>query len=745
MLDLWQQSAEAARRPQANEGGELPATFGESYDAAWSQGELASSSIKQTNARNAAIAEFSDQIKAAGGDVDSEYASRLTPTGGESMMEPDHLDVANTALAKLKAKNPGVQIAPLTQDDVDKRAVQLSQGSVAAAQQQGGREQSFASRAGSFLGASASSFNDPMNLPLMAIAPEDSVGILGHALQFGGGAAVSQAANELMNRGYNEQVQPGYGAQGVENVVEAGLSGAALGGGLRAFGKVLEGVSTRFWPTATRDAANVVRSEAQIDGSNVLSRADGQPPDGTVRLYRGETAGGGPILPGSDVTGGWFTTSIDKARRFGDVSYVDVPRSELGSFVQGHGGADEFLTDNPKFRAGLKPLADPVAGEAAHREALGGAIDSVLKGDAVKPALPPAMERELDRASIFPAGPWDTAEERAQAAARLLGIEQPLSVREGIFGGGNAVAQLWTKREGGVPEGVAQRFSLGVKSPEEMSEAELHSVMSHELGHAVDHALTASPEEKAAIQSDYERAIESSKGQTVEQYLNRFSTPENAKARIQYPETRTYPLQLLADKKPGFHKYFTSRREWFADQVAGYLSNAKAPFEQSGAVRDFLDRRVRENMPAAMPEDAKTVVLDRIRDAKTPDEARWIANQINDRPQTLADTMPTQAAFAAANREAERAAPQPPTIPSDQVPELLTAPDAMKAQRADVERAIDAAAKSGKALQIPIGVDAAGEPIMGSATRALTEIDKMNELADQIAQCALPGAEQAAE
>lgn len=585
MLDLWQQSADLASRPQANEGGDLPATFGESYDAAWAQGELASSSIKQTNARNAAIAEFSNQIKAAGGDPDGEYASRLTPTGGESMMEPDHLDVANTALAKLKAKNPGVQIAPLSQDDVDKRAVQLSQGSIAAAQQQGGREQSFASRAGSFLGASASSFNDPMNLPLMAIAPEDSVGILGHAFQFGAGAAVSQAANEFINRGYNEQVQPGYGAQGVENVVEAGLGGAALGGGLRALGKVLEGVSTRFWPTATRDAANVVRSEAQIDGSNVL---------------RG------------------------------------------------------------------------IEGEAAHREALGGAIDSVLKGEPVAPrGVDPGIEAHADRID-------DLVKPRVSSVRIEREVDESGIARHNIYD-------------------------------------------------------TATSEKIATMRADYDPA-------TQDLRINHISGPgfQGDSVNALGPSKVRDALRQLQEMYPE------------ARTVSGFRETGgrSGTAQQDTLATVSLMRSVDGIQSLAgpdMPPEAAQAIADRLAAAKTPEEAQSILNQVSDRPQTLADTMPSQAAFAAANREAAARRAQPPTIPSDQVHELLTAPDAMKAQRADVERAIDAAAKSGKALQIPIGVDAAGEPIMGSATRALTEIDKMNELADQIAQCALPGAEQAAE
>jgi hypothetical protein len=78
-----------------------------------------------------------------------------------------------------------------------------------------------------------------------------------------------------------------------------------------------------------------------------------------VRLYRGE-GDGEAVLPGSAMTGGWFTTDLDKAKRYGAVSYVDVSREDLLKFAQGHGGADEFVTDNMSFRDAAKPYTDDV-------------------------------------------------------------------------------------------------------------------------------------------------------------------------------------------------------------------------------------------------------------------------------------------------------------------------------------------------------------------------------------------------
>lgn len=95
----------------------------------------------------------------------------------------------------------------------------------------------------------------------------------------------------------------------------------------------------------------------------IMTPPEETPSSDTIRLYRGEggTAAslqGQPAHEGSRMTGGWFTTDPEKAARYGDVSYVDVPRSDLNQFAQGHGGPDEFVTDNPKFRDAMKPLVE---------------------------------------------------------------------------------------------------------------------------------------------------------------------------------------------------------------------------------------------------------------------------------------------------------------------------------------------------------------------------------------------------
>ena len=58
-------------------------------------------------------------------------------------------------------------------------------------------------------------------------------------------------------------------------------------------------------------------------------------------------------------------------------------------------------------------------------------------------------------------------------------------------------------------------------------------------------------------------------------------------------------------------------------------------------------------------------------------------------------------------------APRPAQMTADQIRETLVSPEAADAMRADIERAIDDAAKGGKALQVPIGKDAEDNAVMG--------------------------------
>ncbi len=144
----------------------------------------------------------------------------------------------------------------------------------------------------------------------------------------------------------------------------------------------------------------------------------------------------------------------------------------------------------------------------------------------------------------------------------------------------------------------------------------------------------------------------------------------------------------------------------------------------------------------------------------TPDEARFILNQVTDRPRTLMSTLPSPEDFAEAIKADAANAPKPLSLTADQISEQIAAPETINAIRADVERAIDEAAQSGKALQIPIHIRPVLKPsdepvlegsliqtLLGSARRSfepvfgtsLTSSPRSTDtkrVANQIVQCA---------
>lgn len=72
-----------------------------------------------------------------------------------------------------------------------------------------------------------------------------------------------------------------------------------------------------------------------------------------VRLFRGTGSNLGEPASGQGV---FFTTDAAKAARYGVVSYVDVPntRESMARFAAGHGGGDEFVTEDRAVISGLR-------------------------------------------------------------------------------------------------------------------------------------------------------------------------------------------------------------------------------------------------------------------------------------------------------------------------------------------------------------------------------------------------------
>lgn len=311
MQDLWQDNAAIAARPSPEEGDSLPIGAGAGFSAAWNEGQLFSNSLSQENARNRALDEFSDKVKAAGGNLDAEYARRITYSPDGAMIPaPSSLDVVNDALTGLKAKNPGLPIDPMSDDDLDRRAAELSRDANQAYAKTSAGEKTFGGKIGMFAGGLASSLSDPLNLAIAPVAPEAEAGILAHALFFGVGAGISQGTNELLGANFREQVQPGYLGSGAPfgNIAENALGGAVFGGGIKALGNLWTRVKTGAWPTSVRDAGNIVESEANLQDSNVLPGVEGEAAHygamqtAIAQILRGDPVDVAPFVSGNELS-----------------------------------------------------------------------------------------------------------------------------------------------------------------------------------------------------------------------------------------------------------------------------------------------------------------------------------------------------------------------------------------------------------------------------------------------------------
>ncbi len=274
-LDLYQGDQAQAATIQPNEGHDLPSTFGENFHAAWSDGQLFSQSIARQNARAAVLSDYFSEIKQKTGNDLSAEEGASGPEAGIT----GNFERANARVADLKAKFPDLDLNPLSDDEIDQRALAKAQAAHRNYESLQAGEKGAGGSVGSFLGSAASSSVDPVNLVALAVAPETGgASVLGAALRWGAIAGVSQAAIEATSNNFKEQVQPGYNESGApfKEIAGAAVGGALLGGSFKALGNAWTRVKTGAWPTSVRDAGNVIESEANIADTNPFPGAEGE-------------------------------------------------------------------------------------------------------------------------------------------------------------------------------------------------------------------------------------------------------------------------------------------------------------------------------------------------------------------------------------------------------------------------------------------------------------------------------------
>lgn len=117
---------------------------------------------------------------------------------------------------------------------------------------------------------------------------------------------------------------------------------------------------------ANRSAAQGV-AEAIANPPRPVRPTMGTPPvaPGFTRLWRGVDGKDNGHISGSSMTGGWFTTKREKAEKYaaggGRLTYLDLPEKDKSvwiKFSNGHGGPDEWVTDNAAIQKQAKPYEE---------------------------------------------------------------------------------------------------------------------------------------------------------------------------------------------------------------------------------------------------------------------------------------------------------------------------------------------------------------------------------------------------
>lgn len=271
-LDMFGQAqADTDAYVRANNSPHLPAGFGDVFQANWNENRLFGQSIAGANARQSAMNDYLDEVTKKTGERFADLPAEL---GSPSLLMP----FINDKVAKLKEANPDLGIDPLTEDELNRRAVAQSRQSRADLEEMNQREKTLGGSLGGLAGGAAGALTDPVNLVAAPLAAPEGLGLLATSLAWAGIAGGSQAAIEAVGSPYRDTVQPGYSQSGepARNILGATAMGGAIGGSFKALGMAWTRAKTGVWPRSVRDAGNVVESEANVAQTNVLPGIEGE-------------------------------------------------------------------------------------------------------------------------------------------------------------------------------------------------------------------------------------------------------------------------------------------------------------------------------------------------------------------------------------------------------------------------------------------------------------------------------------
>jgi hypothetical protein len=268
-LGMFQQDISTALGPQPGEQSALPATFDETFPVAWNHGVLFGQSIASSNARAQVIGDYAADVTAKTGE---RFADVSSETGSLELALPE----INRRVGELQRR--GHDVAPLTDDELQSRALARSQQAVSDAAAMSQREKTLGGSLGFLGGSLAAGFADPINLAALPVAAPEAAGVLRAGLIWAGIGAGTTAAIEAVGLPYRERVQPGYTASGAPllHVAEGAVVAGGFGAGIKALASTWSRVRTGTWPRSVRDAGNLVDNEALTAATNPFPGVEGE-------------------------------------------------------------------------------------------------------------------------------------------------------------------------------------------------------------------------------------------------------------------------------------------------------------------------------------------------------------------------------------------------------------------------------------------------------------------------------------
>lgn len=265
-LDVFQNDETVALADASNRiAPDLPATFGDTFDAAVTSGIEWHNSVASQFAKEHAL---------------GDYIQNVRDMTGETLPNPGYLiggaslDEFNAKQQALNEKYP-INLQPLTPDDVEQMTARRMARAHDASAAMNSRERTWGGTAGGVLGSLTASPTDPVMLATLPLGGMGELGIVGRSLEFGAINAGAEAAVDLAQYGARERAVPGSSKEIPGEILSAGLFGLALGGAFGTLGKFLK-AGERPLPTSMRDQVNVGASDAQINATNVFPTAEGE-------------------------------------------------------------------------------------------------------------------------------------------------------------------------------------------------------------------------------------------------------------------------------------------------------------------------------------------------------------------------------------------------------------------------------------------------------------------------------------